>query len=182
MISMQSRGMSDRDRERMQSVIGSIQAMAGIHSHLYEDAAWEWVDARDLIRALAEQLPKEPEKPIVFTADIGGLIVDLDTAVALGLIANELLTNSVKYAFPHTDRPEVAISLKREGEALLFTYADNGPGLPDPETQHKGFGSKMLQAMTKKLKAEFHVFNRDGAHAEIRIFRFKLKTDAHTDR
>lgn len=182
MISMQSRGMSDADRERMQSVIGSIQAMAGIHSHLYDGAAWEWVDARDLIHALAEQLPKEPEKPVVFAADVGGLIIDLDTAIAIGLMANELLTNSVKYAFPHTERPEISIALKQDGDALLFTYADNGPGLPDPENAGSGFGGRLLRAMAKKLKAEFRTFNLDGAQAEIRIFRFKLKTNAHTDR
>jgi two-component sensor histidine kinase len=100
----------------------------------------------------------------------------VDTVIPIGLILNELITNSLKYAFRDKEYGEISVLLKKEGDNLLLKVKDNGDGFPpaasmQPETT---FGIKLIKAFAQKLKARLSIYNDDGACVEMHIARYKI--------
>ena len=62
--------------------------------------------------------------------DIHEVNVDIDTAIPLGLILNELISNSLKYAFPLGRKGEISVSVRKDDHSLTVLYRDNGIGIP----------------------------------------------------
>lgn len=112
-----------------------ISAMSLIHESLYRPENLTGVYLRRYIQELALNLfasyDIEPGR-IVFITDVEPISLNIETATPCGLIINELVTNSLKYAFPDGRQGEVGISLKRlgNGEKYQLRVADNGVGLP----------------------------------------------------
>ena len=93
--------------------------------------------------------------------------LDVDKAMPMSLILNELLTNSFKYAFGETARPGLKISLVQQGEKLLFQYADNGPGLPENAGGTGSFGSKLMTSLSGQLGGQARQWSEGGARFEL---------------
>ena len=85
------------------------------------------------------------------------LILDIDTAISIGLITNELLTNSLKYAFVGRDVGTIKISLNDENTegSLLLKIADDGVGKKENEAaKGTGFGTQLIQLLTRQLDGQ----------------------------
>jgi two-component sensor histidine kinase len=97
--------------------------------------------------------------------------IDPDRAVAIGIIANELVMNAVKYAYPDGAGP-IHVDLTAQGDDVMLSIADDGVGLnarTDPRST--GMGQRIVTAMATKLDASVE---RDPAHAGTRIvLRFR---------
>jgi PAS domain S-box-containing protein len=113
-----------------------IRSMALVHELLYQSKRISRLDLGVYLRTLAERLQSflDPQQKIRIRVDAAPVETDLDTAVPCGLVADELLTNSFRHAFP-ADRPagedpEVFVTLARRGEECVLTVGDNGVGLP----------------------------------------------------
>ncbi len=91
----------------------------------------------------------------------------------VGIIINELVINSFKYAFDNHATPEINVALKElANQDLELVYQDNGKGLP-PETNvntSDTLGLKLIRLLTKQLNGEVKIKNDDGA-----VFTFILK-------
>jgi two-component system, sensor histidine kinase PdtaS len=97
--------------------------------------------------------------------------VDIDTAVPLGLIVNELLTNTLKYAFPDGGRGKVSIKLeKRKDNILHLEVTDNGIG-KSGITYGTGFGSQLISLLTIQLNGKMKEEIKNGTRV---FFDFKL--------
>jgi len=108
--------------------------------------------------------------------DIEDLNLDVDTMIPVGLILNELLSNSFKYAFTGADKGLLEIHLKQEHQCLHLRVKDNGPGFPpelDAKTA-KSFGLRMIRAFAQKLKASLEIKNEEGAVVQLEIKKFAL--------
>ncbi len=81
--------------------------------------------------------------------------VDVDTAISLGLLINELMTNAVKHAFVNHPAPEAFLSIVRYGSGLKLRMHDNGPGYRFPGNGN-GFGMKLIDLLIRKLKGQLH--------------------------
>jgi two-component sensor histidine kinase len=109
-------------------------------------------------------------------ADIADLNLDVDTMIPIGLVLNELLTNSFKYAFNEQEKGILDIKLKEQGNQLFLSVKDNGPGFPkelDAKTA-KSFGLRMIRAFAQKLKAVVEIKNDNGASVELSIKKYAL--------
>ena len=86
--------------------------------------------------------------------------MNVELALPLGLIINELLTNSFKYAYPSVKNPKLLISI--DGQNLL--YSDNGKGLPPQFTTEnpKSFGIQLIVSLAQQLRGKFKFGNQDG--------------------
>jgi two-component sensor histidine kinase len=140
---------------------GRITAMALIHEALYESENLGQVDFSQYLESLARHLeaafaPRDRGFRIECRGDPFEL--PIDRAVPLGLIANELLTNSIKHAFPAGWRGEARIGARTgrtEGGAPFLEIEDNGAGLPDaPEAGDGGSDSPRLGLKLAALLAE----------------------------
>ena len=110
-----------------------VKAMALVHEKLYRSEDISHISLLDYIKFLGTglfQFYDAKLRGIQFKLDIHDIDVDIDTAIPLGLIINELISNSLKYAFPEGKTGEVAISVNKEGRTLNVLFRDTGIGIP----------------------------------------------------
>jgi two-component sensor histidine kinase len=143
-----------------------VQAMGMIHKKLYGDNVVE-IDMKTFIPELSECILP------VFGFQNGSVQhfiettienLNVDKAVPVGLILNELLTNSCKYAFPKTGMPFFKISmLKNPDNSISLTYQDNGPGFDhEPAIKKGSFGLKLIELQSRQIFGEYRWENKEG--------------------
>jgi PAS domain S-box-containing protein len=111
-----------------------VQAMALVHEHLYRGKDFSHIDLKDYIAALGRgifQMYEAANRGIQFDLNIRDIYVDINTAIPLGLISNELITNSLKYAFKDRNEGKLTITATEDPQALTVIVTDNGVGLPE---------------------------------------------------
>ncbi len=140
-----------------------VSSIALIHQNLYQNKDLGNIEFKSFLRDLFSQvaeLYESKNRNIALTIHFDKTYIDIDTAVPLGLIVNELLTNSYKYAFVNQNMATVDISLvENEKGKYTLTYHDNGPGIKElPDFNHaKTLGINLIGGLAKQLsgKAEF---------------------------
>lgn len=178
LLSLQSRSVDDKSATlALQEGQARVQSMALIHKNLYSDNASSGLEVKDYVIQLTQQLLQtyglNPDK-IDLQLDVDPISLDVSTLVPLALIINELITNSLKYAFDQHETGKIQLSLKpTEDNQLLLRIQDNGKGF-DPLQNTDGFGTKLIQALAAKLDATVNYFNQNGTLVEILIHNYKL--------
>jgi len=156
-----------------------VQSMALIHQNLYSEGNIKGIRVKEyitnLIQALCDSYNITKDK-VDIVARIDDLNLDVDTMIPLGLVLNELVTNSFKYAFSDQQKGNLSILLQEKDEKLFLKVSDNGAGFPaDVDIKSaKSFGLKMIRAFAQKLKARLDVYNNNGAVVEMQISKFKV--------
>jgi len=102
--------------------------------------------------------------------------LDVETVVPLGLVINELVTNSLKYAFPDGKDGIIDIELAEFDQLLILIVRDNGIGVSDPDYILEGdsFGYSLINAFANKLDAEVTIRNNGGTEIKLSIKDYKL--------
>lgn len=95
--------------------------------------------------------------------------VKVKSAIPLGIAVNEMLTNSLKYAFPDARRGEISVTLHEEADRLFIEVSDNGTGMPLDDNASKGTGSHLIQMMIQQLKGSISVEGGNGTRYRIEI-------------
>lgn len=180
LLDMQSMSIKDPTAaEAIKESKNRVQSMALIHQNLYHDGNIRGIKIDDYLKHLAQSLFDsyniDSNKTILAT-DIEPLYLDVDTVVPLGIIVNELITNSIKYAFTTAPGGQVSIVLKSQHEQLFFQIKDSGKGFPADWTpdSNRSFGYQLIKAFAKKLKARLNVYNDGGAVIELQINKYKI--------
>lgn len=132
-----------------------VKAMSLIHQKLYQNEDLATINFSEY----CEQLIKEIKSTFNIDAEISiklempELYFDIDTAIPLGLILNELLTNSFKYAFTKSGSNSIIITIIQAESTYLLTFKDNGPGLPTDIdfNSSKTFGLRLTSRLSKQL-------------------------------
>jgi two-component sensor histidine kinase len=134
-----------------------VSSIALIHHRLYENDSLGTVEfcgfLKDLYKQVAAVFQKNGDKVEVFY-EVPETYFDIDTIVPLGLIANELFTNSFKYAFESGIAGTIAMSMtKMQKGNFILTYRDNGPGLPEQFDMQKAssLGLRLIYRLGKQL-------------------------------
>lgn len=100
------------------------------------------------------------------------VLLSIDSAIALGLIVNELVSNALKHAFPKPMSGSISIDLRRnEQQRLVLTVTDDGVGLPpglDP-VKTESLGLQLVQELTQQLEGSVHVRNGNGTTFVVEI-------------
>ena len=179
LLKLQSHYIKDEQaQEAVKDSRNRVQSMALIHQNLYQEDNLTGIDVNDYISKLCENLFESynihPTR-IKLIKEIQSLNLDVDTVVPLGLILNELITNSLKYGFPGDKTGAVKIILKEENNTLFLKVFDNGVGLPDDfqKKYETTFGYRMINAFIQKLKGELKTFTDEGTKVEIAIKNYK---------
>lgn len=151
-----------------------VKAMSLIHQKLYQNENLASINFADYAKELAEELAtiyKSPAKIVTqIEAQDGTTDFDIDTAVPLGLIRNELISNAYKYAFEASLEGINGINLKRkEDRSYKPTVADNGHGLPIDFEFHKAksVGVRLVRRLAKQLYGEVEYQFTDDANFVI---------------
>ncbi len=180
LISLQSAQLEDSaTKDAMMASQNRVQSMGIIHQKLYQGENLGSIEMKDYFLNLGEGILDtfNTEDKIKIECAMDNLELDVDTAVPIGLIVNELLTNALKYAFPENRNGTIQISLsKSTPETLTLKVADNGVGkINGLSPKGTGFGSQLIQLLTQQLNGTMLEKVEKGTTVE---FQFKIKTAA----
>lgn len=138
-----------------------ISAMSAVHEHLYRLDRFAEVDASRLVPDIVDSLVAGGNDDVKVEYDIDKLIIDHDHATSLALVVSELVTNSLKYAFPHGRGGSIWIAMKcREEDGVSLSVVDDGVGFEQGEVE-EGLGTRLIRAMLRPLGGEAH-YTIDG--------------------
>ncbi len=156
-----------------------VDAMGLIHQKLYLGDRLTGVDMQEFLPQLAQILLDSfglHEGRVAIRCEVQPIFLDVDTAIPLSLIANELLTNALKHAFPEDRSGTVTARLwKNQAGRLCLEIADDGVGAPLLSAANSpSFGSSLAQMLGKKLKGQWSYPEQErGFATRIEFFAFK---------
>ncbi len=172
LLNMQSRFLDDaKATEMFTESINRVKSMALIHDKLYQSENLARIDFSDYAKGLASSLliAYSFGKDITFDADIDSLSLDIDLAMPCGLIINELLSNSLKHAFPG-DRPgKLGIRFKKNADHYCLTISDDGIGFP-PEinfTATETLGMQLVTTLVDQIEGTIELKRNGGTQFTI---------------
>jgi PAS domain S-box-containing protein len=170
---------ADVDDEKTTAILedmkNRIQAIALVHQKLYQSKNLSRVNVREYITDLIDLLKASHlvnQTRIKFKLELDEISVLIDTAVPCGLIINELISNSLKYAFPDKKDGTISIRFKRiEGDLIELQVSDNGIGLRSSDIEGRyNLGLKLFHIIAEdQLQAETSMDNSDGLKWTIRF-------------
>lgn len=179
LLSLQAAQIDDPNIvEAMQKSQQRVQSMSMIHQKLYQGKSLAAVEMKDYFINLGNYIIDSygAKGRIKVVCLMEELELDIDFAIPIGLIVNELLTNSMKYAFPKNGIGEIIISLVEFGSKLRLTVADNGVGrLLNVGNDDIGFGTQLIELLTKQLDGKMNLTVQDGTSV---CFEFQIKKAA----
>ena len=172
-LNLQSSYTDDpRTVELLKESQNRIKSMSFIHESLYQTKNFAGVNFKEYVHNLCNNLlfsyyPKG--KRVFIEQDIADVHLNLDTSIPCGLIINELISNSLKYAFVNQEEGTIHIVVKggtkKEKDLVTITVNDNGPGLPkglDFEDS-PSLGLQLVTVLTKQLNGKITLDNSKGA-------------------
>jgi two-component sensor histidine kinase len=171
-IGLQENRLEGKEKEELLKSKSRIESIALVHEMLYRDENFESINFIAYMQSLSNLLlgMYASDKKIHVDIQNDTQNIPLDVMVQLGIMVNELLTNSIKYAF-ETKEGDISIALHREEEGYLFVYSDNGKGHPSPELlkQSKSLGIKLIYLTARQLKGELQISSPQGLHYALRF-------------
>ncbi|MFK8165671.1 MAG: histidine kinase dimerization/phosphoacceptor domain -containing protein [Lewinella sp.] len=176
LLQLQRRGLKSDDEKGHEALLESqsrVGAMGLIHVKLYQGNEVTSVHMPGYLEDLGETLldAYRLEEQVEIFYDVADISLEVDVAIHLGLIINELVTNSMKYAFPKGREGTIEIALHRENGQLLLIVTDDGVGAAGAEKRadSTSFGSNLIGLLTKKLKGEVEMLEGQGYSVGIRF-------------
>lgn len=149
-----------------------IQAMSMVHQKLYIHDNISSIDSTIYICDLIEYLKSSFSiENIEFKADVESIKLDSQYAIPIGLIVNEAVTNSIKYAFPDGRSGVVMVSFHNQKEKLLLSITDNGVGFSHELKvgQRKSLGMTLIKGLAHELGAEVEIKSNHGTSITVNI-------------
>jgi two-component sensor histidine kinase len=148
-----------------------VEALSLVHQKLYQEDYNTKIALNEYIEELALNLVHCFDKKVKLNLELENIEVDIDTAIPLGLIVNELVTNSLKHAFNKEINPVLDISIKQINNQLIISIKDNGEGIADINSNGKtdSFGLKLVNSLLKQLNGQLEYKNNNGCSWKISI-------------
>ncbi len=147
-----------------------VEALSLVHRKLYQQGPHTRVQAREYIEELVLGLFHSHGAGFTPDFKIKDISINLDLAIPLALIVNELITNALKHAYIHVKHPELKVSLDIEKDHLCLQVADNGTGFSaGADKKNNSFGLKLIAALTKQLEGAVERLNINGTHWKVNL-------------
>ncbi len=165
------------DNETFANLLGEsqqrIKSMSLIHENLYQSDNLLEIDFEDYINMLANSLCRfysVPGVEVLLDVRVDDVSLDLETAVPVGLIINELVSNSLKHAFRECrGTGTISIAFRNSGCSYVLEIRDNGRGLPEDFqlVSNSSMGMEIVSILTQQLDGKIRTVGCDGAGFEI---------------
>jgi len=158
---------SEEAREAIKNSQHRMYAISLIHQKLYQADSLSTIDIPLYISELVTYLKEEYDvsENITFKMEMVPLNLDVAYAVPLGLIINEAISNTLKFAFPESGPGQLTIRLESADQVnYLLEIADNGIGLPGEFDidRHDSLGTSLMAGLSTQLRGVFNMKNDDG--------------------
>jgi PAS domain S-box-containing protein len=185
LLELQIMEVEDPIKIPLKRSINRIQSIAMVHELMYQTEQLSSVNLKNYLDKLIPGIQRtmESAKKIKINLDIQKCEVNINQAIPLGLLMNELLTNSYKYAFIETEIGEIDIAMEIKEDELYFSYKDSGPGFKHNNDfkDSSSLGLSLINAQLEQLHAGYKVntkgcfelsfcfsISKRGPHSNIR--------------
>lgn len=181
LLELQTQGITDEKAlELINEGKNRIKSMALVHQKLYQNENG-LIDFNEYLRLICKELTSvySLKNNIKIEIDSENIFFGVDTAIPLGLIINEIITNAYKYAFSVEKENKLFISIHEIEDHFQLIIQDNGAGIPenfDVKTA-KSLGLRLINRLVKQLYGTLHQINDNGARFEINFKDNSKKTD-----
>lgn len=177
LLNLQSNGVEDEaTQDILKMSLNRILAMASVHEMLYRSNDFAGINYKTYLERLVDSLVKSTSNEqhnISVSLDVEELMLNINTSIPLGLLINELLTNSIKHGFRERDSGEIYLHMCADGDShYLLEIGDNGNGIPedlhiqDTET----LGLQLVHSLVDQLSGEIRLDRvKPGTHFVIRF-------------
>ena len=155
----------------MEEIKSKVYSMSMIQEQLHASGNVDRIHVEIYLRKLIQNLNDSygQGKNVVFDIEMDRVIIDVSTAIPCGLIANEILTNSFKYAFNDLNKdPKLVIRLKKVGSTAELTFSDNGSGF-DLDSTKIGMGLELIKSLSEQIDASISFKVEDGVTIKLLV-------------
>jgi two-component sensor histidine kinase len=173
-LQMKARETDSADvRDQLLRAVARVESIAQVHRALYRGTRTDTVDfgiyLEDLCAGVRASLVRDDH--IELKVESEPISVPIDTAIPLGMVINELVTNAVKYAYPDGGGGPVFVRSARDGNQLLISVRDLGRGLPLGAGQRpgSGLGMKLVRSLVAQVGGELVTAGPPGTLFEVRV-------------
>lgn len=176
LLNLQTRHVTDPAAlHTLREIKDRIKSISMLHQRLYQREELSCIDLAEYVQTLCRSLFASygvREDHVRLEFDIPTLYLDIDSALTLGLIVNELVSNTLKYAFPDQRKGTLLIELLRVTETdYTLTISDDGTGLPDnfEEKMAASFGLQLVSSLVKKLHGKLRFYSEGGTQIRLQF-------------
>jgi two-component sensor histidine kinase len=164
----------DRIVKTIADIENRIRALSLIHEQLYRGKSESLVDMNLYLHYLISQLEHliSPSAKISHNISIDNIDLDVDSAISIGLIVNELYSNSAKHGFRNMQQGEINIDMRfkdNNKKTIRLLYADNGIGIPEAESilDKDTMGLTIVRTLIEQSQGTINVSNHQGVKYDI---------------
>lgn len=157
-----------------------IRSMALVHENLYLSVDLARIDSSEYLQSVADYFFAtygNMEDRITPNIQVENILLDMDTAIPIGLILTELLSNALKHAFPPNHNGTLFVRFRSQPKGFLtLTVRDNGIGLPDhiDLKESKSLGLQLVTLLSRQLKGKIEIIRKSGTTFKL-TFPFSLE-------
>lgn len=173
LINLQSRNIPDGNvQAALKETQNRVRAMSLVYEKLYQSDSLTHIDFSDYIRYLVTQLfgyYGVDSRRVALKLDIKKILVNINTAIPIGLMINEMASNSLKHGFPDGREGDILIAINKESPMLFIIYTDNGVGIPrDLDWRNaKSLGLRLLISLVEQLSGTIELDRTSGTKFTI---------------
>jgi PAS domain S-box-containing protein len=173
LLNLQSNYIKDKDDlDMFKESQTRAKSMALIHEKLYKSDDLKSIDFADYMKEIINELIntyKRDPNIIKLNLDLENIILDINTSIPLGLIVNELVSNSLKYAFPDNREGEINVSLKLKDGKYILIIGDNGVGIPRSTDFRNtaSLGLQLVNNLTDQINGKIELDRSHGTEFKI---------------
>ncbi len=168
LLYMQARGLDDTHMiEIFNESQNRIRSLALIHEKLYQSDNLDHIDYGTYIKKIIDYLfqsYKISRNDVSVNLSISSIFLDIDKAVPCSLLINEMLSNSLKHAFPPGYKGIITIGMSLDENVYLLKYSDNGIGLPDDQSleRRNSLGFQLIKGLAGQLGGTLQIIRDQG--------------------
>ncbi len=148
-----------------------VRAMALVHERVYQSSDLARVDLAAYVRDLAERqfVAMGADPGISLKVDVEPVSLPMDTAIPCGLLISELISNSIKHAFPGGRGGTISVTLRRDDDQIVLAVGDDGVGLPEglDYRQTESLGLQLVTILAQQLGAAIDLDRSSGTRFTI---------------
>lgn len=171
LLTLQGHSITDDVAQKaIQEGKSRVRSMALIHQDLYNRENLTGIGVKEYLEKLSKELfdtYRLQSKNIELVLDVDDIELDVDVMIPMGLIINELLTNSLKYAFEDQENGQIAITLKKSPDNFFLEIKDDGSGFDPSTIRENSFGTTLIDALTQQIDGTLSRIANDGTIIRI---------------
>ncbi len=152
-----------------------VKSIAMVHENLYGSDDLERINFKEYVHNMINDLSRSyglKESNVDIKINVGVIYLDLNTAVMCGLIINELVSNSLKYAFTTDESGKILIEINSKDDEIVMNISDNGKVLPDNfeiNNNYNPLGLQLVKTLVNQMDGNIQYNENNGTHFTIRL-------------